>query len=59
MKKLTKRLERLFTAAAFAEAGDYETAREILTEQERPREIDRISPTVRGRKELRAPAIKR
>ena len=59
MKKLTKGLERLFTAAAFAEAGDYETAREILTEQERPREIDRISPTVRGRKELRAPAIKR
>ena len=60
MKKLTKRLERLFTAAAFAEAGDYETAREILSEkQERPREIDRISPTTRARKELRAPGIKR
>ena len=59
MKKLTKGLERLFTAAAFAEAGEYDTAREILSEQERPREVDRISPTMRGRKELRAPGIKR
>ena len=59
MKKLTKKLERLFTAAAFAEAGEYDTAREILREQERPREVDRISPTTRARKELRAPGIKR
>lgn len=59
MKKLTKKLERLFTAAAFAEAGEHDMAREILREDERPREIDRISPTVRGRKELRAPGIKR
>ena len=59
MKKLTKKLERLFTAAAFAEAGEYDTAREILREEERPREVDRISPTMRGRKELRAPGIKR
>ncbi len=59
MKKLAKKLERLFTAAAFAEAGEHDTAREILREEERPREVDRISPTVRGRKELRAPGIKR
>jgi len=59
MKKLTKKLERLFTAAAFAEAGEYNTAREILSEHERPMEVDRISPTARARKELRAPGIKR
>lgn len=59
MKKLTKKLERLFTAAAFAEAGEHDTAREILREEERPREVDRISSSVRGRKELRAPGIKR
>lgn len=59
MKKLAKKLERLFTAAAFAEAGEHDTAREILREEERPRQVDRISPTMRGRKELRAPGIKR
>jgi hypothetical protein len=59
MKKLTKKLERLFTAVAFAEAGEHDTAREILREEERPREVDRISPIMRGRKELRAPGIKR
>jgi hypothetical protein len=59
MKKLAKKLERLFTAAAFAEEGEVEMAREILREEERPREVDRISPTMRGRKELRAPGIKR
>jgi len=59
MKKLTKTLERLFTAAAFAEEGEHDMAREILREEERPREVDRVSPTARGRKELRAPGIKR
>jgi hypothetical protein len=59
MRKLTKKLERLFTAVAFAEAGEHDTAREILREEERPREVERISPTIRGRKELRAPGIKR
>ncbi len=55
MKKLAKKLERLFTAAAFAEAGEHDTAREILREEERPRQVNRISP----RKELRAPGIER
>jgi hypothetical protein len=59
MKKLAKKLERLFSAVAFAEAGEYETAREILREEERPQKVDRISATKRTRKELRAPGIER
>ncbi|MEW6408682.1 MAG: hypothetical protein AB1488_01025 [Nitrospirota bacterium] len=59
MKGLKKRLEDIFTAVAFAEAGEAETAREIMREEERPRKIDRISPTKRIRKELRAPGIER
>jgi hypothetical protein len=59
MKGLSKKLERLFAAAAFAELGEAETAREILREEESTRKVDRISPTPRPRKELRAPGIKR
>jgi hypothetical protein len=59
MKGLTKKLERIFTAAAFAEAGEYDMAKEILREEERLQKVDRISPTPRPRKELRAPGIKR
>jgi hypothetical protein len=59
LKGLSKKLERLFAAAAFAQAGEQETAREILKEEESPRKVDRISPTPRPRKELRAPGIKR
>ena len=57
MKGLSKKLERIFTAAAFAEAGEYDTAREILQEEKRPQLVDRVSP--RPREELRAPGIKR
>ena len=56
MKGLSKKLERIFTAAAFAEAEEYDTAREILQEEKRPQPVDRISP--RPRAELRAPGIK-
>jgi hypothetical protein len=59
MKGLSKKLERIFTAAAFAEAGEYDMAKEILREEERLQKVDRISPTPRPRKELRAPGIKR
>ena len=58
MKKLTEKLERLFTASAFAEAGEFETAREIMREEDRPQKIDRVTPTTRPRKELRAPGMK-
>ena len=59
MKGLTKKLERIFVAAAFAEAGEHDMAREILREEERPRKDERITPALRPRKELRAPGIKR
>ena len=59
MTSLLKKLERIFTAATFAEAGEYDTAREILNEEKRKQKVDRISPTLQPRKELRAPGIKR
>jgi hypothetical protein len=59
MTGLRKRLENIFVAATFAEAGEYETAKEILREDKRPQKVDRISPTPMPRKELRAPGIKR
>ncbi len=59
MKSLAKKLETIFTATAFAEAGEFDTAREILRETERVQYTDRISPDMRPRKELRAPGIKR
>lgn len=33
MKKLVKKLENIFAAAAFAEAGEIESAREMLRER--------------------------
>ncbi len=59
MKKLMKRLEDVYAAAAFAEAGEFETAREIMREEERPQKRDRISPAKRLRKQLRAPGVER
>jgi hypothetical protein len=59
MKGLMKKLENIFVAATFAEAGEYDTARDILREDERPQKVDRTTPTSRPRKELRAPGIKR
>ena len=59
MKKLLKKLEDVYAASAFAEAGEFETAREIMREEDRPQKVDRISPIKRARKELRAPGIKR
>ncbi len=58
MKSLAKKFENLFMAVAFAEAGEFGTARELLKEEERPR-TNHISPDIRTRKELRAPGIKR
>lgn len=59
MKGFGKKVENLFIAIAFAEAGEFDSAREIMREEDRPRDVDRISPQVRNRKELRAPSIKR
>ena len=49
MKGLIKKLEKIFTAAAFAEAGEYQMAHEILSEEKRTRVKDRISPVQRPR----------
>jgi hypothetical protein len=59
MKYLMTKLEKLFAAVSFAEAGEFDTAREILREEDRPQKTDRISPAGRPRKELRAPGIER
>ncbi|MEK6527480.1 MAG: hypothetical protein AABZ36_01160 [Nitrospirota bacterium] len=57
MKKLIKKLETMYAAVAFAEAGQHETAREIMREEDRERKIERITP--RPRTQLRAPGIDR
>ena len=59
MAGLMKRLENMFVAATFAQAGEFETARDILREDKRPQKIDRVTPSTRPRKELRAPGIER
>jgi len=59
MKSLSKKLERVFTAAAFAEAGEYDTARDIMREDKRPQKVDRVTPSSRPGKVLRAPGINR
>ncbi len=59
MKGLMKRLESVFVAATFAEAGEFEIAREILREDKKPQKVDRITPSSRPRKELRASGIER
>jgi len=59
MKRFMKKLENVFAAAAFAEAGEFDTARDILREDKRPQRVDRVTPSSRPRKELRAPGIGR
>jgi hypothetical protein len=57
MKDLLKKFETAMVAAAFAEEGEFDTARQIMNE-DRPRKTDR--PSVQNyqrpakRKELRA-----
>lgn len=48
MKNLFKRIETLMAAVAFAEEGEFETAREIMKE-DRPRKTDRPSAYERQR----------
>ena len=57
MKKFIKKIENIYAAVAFAEAGEHETAREILREDKHPQKRDRISQ--RPRKQLRAPGMGR
>jgi len=57
MKKLMKKIENIYAAVAFAEAGEHETAREIMREDDRPQKRERTSE--RPRKQLRAPGMDR
>ena len=43
MKSIFKKLETTFAAAAFAEAGEHETARRLMNEEKQPRKTDRPS----------------
>jgi hypothetical protein len=51
MKTLFKKMETMFAAAAFAEDGEFETARQIMKEQQdlrkTTRPADRQRPVVR------------
>lgn len=51
MKRLSAKLEKLMMAVTFAEAGEHETAREIMTEDEK---TDRTRPSKRADKTMRA-----
>lgn len=41
--KFFRKLENIFAAAAFAEEGEVETARELLKENERMEEAEQVS----------------
>jgi len=43
MKSIFKRLETTFAAAAFAEEGEFETARQLMSEKSELRKTDRPS----------------
>jgi hypothetical protein len=51
MKRLSEKLEKAMMAVTFAEAGEHETAREIMKEDEK---TDRIRPTKSADKTMRA-----
>jgi hypothetical protein len=52
-------LERMMVAVTFAEAGEHETAREIMREQDRTRPRQRPSLRGRRRPQLQAPSVNR
>jgi hypothetical protein len=54
---LREKIERIMMAITFAEAGEHETAREIVREEKRLRPGKR--PSQRPRPELRAPSPRR
>ena len=52
MKTILKKLETTFAAAAFAEEGEFETARQIMNEKDELRKTDR--PSLRDNKRTAA-----
>ena len=59
MGTFKEKIDKLFMAVSFAEAGEHETAKELLGENVRHTPVERKSPVARDRKELRAPGMKR
>lgn len=55
MKKFMEKLENTYAAAAFAEAGEHSTAKEMIREEKRDQKRDVAS--TRPRKQLRAPGM--
>lgn len=51
MKGLTEKLERIFSAITFAEAGEVETSRQILKEA-----VETEKPAVKSQNSIRVPA---
>jgi hypothetical protein len=47
MKALSKTWEKLFTAITFAEAGEFESAREFLRERDEQRDTQVIRKSIR------------
>ncbi len=58
MRKLLRKLENIYAAAAFAEAGEFDTAREMLRDEEREQKRKRTHPRKTTRKQLRAPGMR-
>ena len=54
---IREKLERIMMAITFAEAGEHDTAREVMREEKRLRKSKRVSR--RPRPELRAPSARR
>ena len=57
MKSFTEKFDKLFSAITFAEAGEFETAREIM--RERPIDQKRDKTGVRKTARMSAPGAKR
>ncbi len=57
MKGFSEKWDRLFSAVTFAEAGEFDTAREILREKDRDQKRD--TKVVRKTARLSAPGAKR
>jgi hypothetical protein len=54
---IREKLERIMMAIAFAEAGESETARELLKEGKRPRLGKRIDKRTKPRPQMRSPSM--
>jgi len=60
MKGLARKFETMMMAITFAEAGEHDTAREIMRKNDHPDKTDRVTPSKRADKRvMRASAPRR